>query len=88
MHGFFIYVFFLYGKERGWGISDCFPKMIQTWYREFRDSAVFRRVFLLAFSPGEGPGTKDGKKRGKGLTDVNNYAILSIKKQNPTGRTR
>lgn len=46
----FLFTFlFLYGKEKGWGISDCFPKMIQTWYREFRDSAIFRRVFLLAF---------------------------------------
>lgn len=46
----FLFMFlFLYGKEKGWGISDCFPKMLQTWYREFRDSFTFRRVFLLAF---------------------------------------
>lgn len=46
----FLFMFlFLYGKEKGWSLSDCFPKMIQTWYREFRSSSTFRRVFLLAF---------------------------------------
>lgn len=46
----FLFMFlFLYGKEKGWGISDCFPKMLQTWYREFRDSSAFRRIFLLVF---------------------------------------
>ena len=26
----FLFMFlFLYGKEKGWGISDCFPKMIR-----------------------------------------------------------
>lgn len=46
----FLFMFlFLYGKEKGWSLSDCFPKMIGTWYGEFRRSSTFRRVFLLAF---------------------------------------
>lgn len=46
----FLFTFlFLYGKEKGWSISDCFIKMIHTWYEEFRSSSTFRRVFLLAF---------------------------------------
>lgn len=46
----FLFMFlFLYGKEKRWSISECFPRMIQTWYREFRSSSTFRRVFLLAF---------------------------------------
>lgn len=46
----FLFMFlFLYGKEKGWSLSDCFPRMIQTWYSEFRSSSIFRRVFLLAF---------------------------------------
>ena len=46
----FLFMFlFLYGKDKEWSISNCFPKMIQIWYREFRDSSVFRRVFLLSF---------------------------------------
>lgn len=46
----FLFMFlFLYGKEKGWSLSDCFPKMIGIWYREFRRSSTFRRVFLLAF---------------------------------------
>lgn len=46
----FLFMFlFLYGKEKGWSLSDCFPKMIGTWYGEFRRSFTFRRVFLLAF---------------------------------------
>lgn len=46
----FLFMFlFLYGNEKGWSLSDCFPKMIGTWYGEFRRSSTFRRVFLLAF---------------------------------------
>lgn len=40
---------FLYAKEHHWTLDNFLSNMICAWYKEFRKSSMFRRVFLLMF---------------------------------------
>ena len=40
---------YLYAKEHEWKKNDFVRNMFATWWRAFRGSSNFRRIFLLAF---------------------------------------
>ena len=40
---------YLYGKEHGWKKNNFIRNMFATWWRIFKNSSTFRRIFLLAF---------------------------------------
>lgn len=40
---------YLYGKEHGWKKNNFIRNMFATWWRTFKNSSTFRRIFLLAF---------------------------------------
>ena len=40
---------YLYAKEHQWKINDFFENVIKVWWKEFRSSPSFRRIFLLVF---------------------------------------
>ena len=40
---------YLYGKEHGWKKNNFIRNMLATWWRTFKNSSTFRRIFLLAF---------------------------------------
>ena len=40
---------YLYGREHNWKKNNFLRNMFLTWWREFKISSKFRKVFLLAF---------------------------------------
>lgn len=40
---------YLYGREHGWRKTEWIRRMFKIWISEFRRSAIFRRLFFLAF---------------------------------------
>ena len=46
----FLFMFlYLYGKEHGWKKRNFIWNMCGTWWKAFKNSKEFRRIFLLAF---------------------------------------